>query len=214
MLEIYVEVGQKQVVACSWKWPGWCRYGKIADQAVQVLLDSAPRYKIIVQRAGIPFEQISQYTITHIEGNANTDWAPSIITDRDTQPWEADEAQRGVDILLSAWSIIDDIIRTSSRELSKGSRGGGRELDEIFNHVVESERAYARKIGIKHPLFPVTDQSLLKNFRDEIIVKLSAPSDGSLLTPGGWPASYAVRRIAWHVIDHIWEIEDRQIRTS
>jgi len=24
-----------------------------------------------------------------------------------------------------------------------------------------------------------------------------------------WPARYAVRRLAWHVMDHAWEIEDR-----
>jgi hypothetical protein len=24
-----------------------------------------------------------------------------------------------------------------------------------------------------------------------------------------WPARYYVRRAAWHVLDHAWEIEDR-----
>jgi hypothetical protein len=24
-----------------------------------------------------------------------------------------------------------------------------------------------------------------------------------------WPISYALRRIAWHIVDHAWEIEDR-----
>lgn len=24
-----------------------------------------------------------------------------------------------------------------------------------------------------------------------------------------WPASYAIRRLAWHVADHAWEIEER-----
>jgi hypothetical protein len=28
--------------------------------------------------------------------------------------------------------------------------------------------------------------------------------------PGGaWPARYVIRRTAWHVLDHAWEIEDR-----
>ena len=29
--------------------------------------------------------------------------------------------------------------------------------------------------------------------------------------PGGerWPALFAVRRSAWHALDHAWEIEDR-----
>ena len=25
-----------------------------------------------------------------------------------------------------------------------------------------------------------------------------------------WPMSYAARRIAWHVLDHAWEMEDRR----
>ncbi|WP_433360649.1 hypothetical protein [Streptosporangium sp. CA-115845] len=25
-----------------------------------------------------------------------------------------------------------------------------------------------------------------------------------------WPVRYAARRIAWHVIDHLWEMEDRR----
>ena len=24
-----------------------------------------------------------------------------------------------------------------------------------------------------------------------------------------WPARYFVRRLAWHILDHAWEIEDR-----
>jgi hypothetical protein len=27
--------------------------------------------------------------------------------------------------------------------------------------------------------------------------------------PKGWPPRYAARRIAWHALDHAWEIEDR-----
>jgi hypothetical protein len=27
--------------------------------------------------------------------------------------------------------------------------------------------------------------------------------------PKGWPPRYAARRIAWHVLDHAWEMEDR-----
>jgi hypothetical protein len=25
-----------------------------------------------------------------------------------------------------------------------------------------------------------------------------------------WPARYVLRRMAWHVLDHAWEIEDRR----
>jgi len=45
--------------------------------------------------------------------------------------------------------------------------------------------------------------------REEIAAVLSKPSTSEPLVAGGWNVSYAVRRMAWHVVDHIWEIEDR-----
>jgi len=40
---------------------------------------------------------------------------------------------------------------------------------------------------------------------------LAAPADVESLTvlEACWPARYYVRRAAWHVLDHAWEIEDR-----
>ena len=38
---------------------------------------------------------------------------------------------------------------------------------------------------------------------------LRPPSDGSPLADRRWTARYAARRIAWHALDHAWEIEDR-----
>ena len=34
-------------------------------------------------------------------------------------------------------------------------------------------------------------------------------ASGSPLAGRHWPQRYAVRRIAWHALDHTWEIEDR-----
>jgi hypothetical protein len=38
---------------------------------------------------------------------------------------------------------------------------------------------------------------------------LRQPSDGSPLAGRTWTARYAAHRIAWHALDHAWEIEDR-----
>ncbi|MBA3338932.1 MAG: hypothetical protein H0T54_04155 [Geodermatophilaceae bacterium] len=45
--------------------------------------------------------------------------------------------------------------------------------------------------------------------REQIITLLSAASDGTPLHENGWPMRYAVRRFAWHVLDHAREIEDK-----
>ena len=36
-----------------------------------------------------------------------------------------------------------------------------------------------------------------------------APSDGDVLAGKRWTTRYAAHRIAWHALDHAWEIEDR-----
>jgi hypothetical protein len=39
---------------------------------------------------------------------------------------------------------------------------------------------------------------------------LTEATDGGPVVPGKkWTARYAARRIAWHVLDHAWEMQDR-----
>ena len=42
-----------------------------------------------------------------------------------------------------------------------------------------------------------------------MLAVLASPSDGSPLAGRKWTTRYAARRIAWHALDHAWEIEDR-----
>ena len=42
-----------------------------------------------------------------------------------------------------------------------------------------------------------------------IAVGMESASRRSFASALEWPARYAARRIAWHVLDHAWEIEDR-----
>ncbi|MBO0784035.1 MAG: hypothetical protein J2P37_34950, partial [Ktedonobacteraceae bacterium] len=170
------------------------------------------RYRVIARRAGLDFDPGKLVVVERVEGDSNTDWGvPAIITAADTKPAVPEMAERGVALLRASWLVMDEVIAASSAELRKGPRGGGRDRDKIAEHVINAERAYARKIGVRHKPFLPGDRAALSALREEIAEVLSSPSDGSPLTPGGWPASYAIRRIAWHVVDHIWEIEDRQV---
>jgi hypothetical protein len=38
---------------------------------------------------------------------------------------------------------------------------------------------------------------------------LGTASDGSPIADQKWTLRYAARRIAWHALDHAWEMEDR-----
>jgi hypothetical protein len=78
-----------------------------------------------------------------------------------------------------------------------------------MDHVLAAEVAYARKLGVKHRQPARDDAPAIAALRDDIVTALRAPSDGTPLVPKGWPPRYAARRIAWHVLDHAWEMEDR-----
>jgi len=212
MTEIYLEIVEKKTVACALTWPGWCRFGKNEAEAIQALIDSAPRYRVIAQLAGLAFTPGEPVVVERVKGDATTSFgAPSRIVTADTDPIDIATAERGISLLRAAWTQLDEVLATSPNELRKGPRGGGRERDEIARHVVETERTYARKIGVRHKPFAFNDLPLLTALREDIAATLSNPSDGTPLDSNGWPAAYALRRITWHVIDHIWEIEDRQI---
>jgi hypothetical protein len=65
------------------------------------------------------------------------------------------------------------------------------------SHVDEAQKAYSRKLGIR----TIKDPAEIRAAITEAIK--------SRATDMSWPIRYAVRRIAWHVIDHAWEIEDK-----
>jgi hypothetical protein len=211
MTDIYLELAGKKAVAWSLEWPGWCRIRAHEAEAIQALIEVEPRYRLIAQRAGLDFTPGDLVVVERLAGDANTAWGlPAVQAPGESRPINAATAQRSVALLRASWETLEEVVAHSPEELRKGPRGGGRDRDEIRRHVIEAERAYARKIGVRHKPFGVNDLSALKAMRDEIATVLSQPASGKPLVPGGWNASYAFRRMAWHVVDHIWEIEDRR----
>jgi hypothetical protein len=77
-----------------------------------------------------------------------------------------------------------------------------------MEHVVRAEASYARKLGIRHLAPKPGDHVAARTLRDAIVAALRTAS-GPPLVERGWPPRYAARRIAWHVLDHAWEIENR-----
>jgi hypothetical protein len=79
----------------------------------------------------------------------------------------------------------------------------------MLAHVVAAEAAYARRIGVRHRPPAFDDEPAVAAMRADIVAVLGAPSDGRPVVATGWPTRYAARRIAWHVLDHAWEMQDR-----
>src|SRR5215472_6978194 len=174
MTEISIELGGKKAIAWSLEWPGWCRIRASEAAAVQALIETEARYRLIAQRAGLSFAPGDLVVIERLPGDANTAWGiPSVLASAETKPIDAATSQRNVALLRASWDILEEVVAASPAELRKGPRGGGRDRDEIRRHVIEAERAYARKIGVRHKPLESNDKSALKAMREEIAVVLS-----------------------------------------
>ena len=211
-IPIYLEQGAKKVFACSIDYPGWCRSGKDEQQALEALADYAPRYAEVAKRAkaAFPAKGVEFEVVERVKGKGATDFGiPHEVTRADSEPLTARQAARQVELMRAAWAVLDRVAKASPAELRKGPRGGGRDRDKMLDHVLAAEAAYARKLGIKHPQPALGDTRAIKALRDELAETLRGASDGSPLVAKGWPPRYAMRRIAWHVLDHAWEMQDR-----
>ncbi|MCW6009228.1 hypothetical protein K1W54_32495 [Micromonospora sp. CPCC 205371] len=208
---IATEIGKKKVFAWAVEWPGWCRSAKTEELAIEALADYAARYGIVVKQAGLRFPRADSFEVQErLPGSASTDFGvPGAISDFDRQPVKAAEATRAGKLLTAAWDILATVAAKSPAELTKGPRGGGRDRDKMLDHVVGAESGYGRMIGVKHKQPAFDDEEAVAVLRADLRSVLSKPSDGSPLRPNGWPARYATRRIVWHVLDHVWEMEDR-----
>lgn len=208
---IATEISKKKVFAWAVEWPGWCRSAKTEELAIEALAAYAGRYKAVAEEAGLAFPQTDTFDIQErLPGSASTDFGvPGAIASADRKPVKAAEAARAGKLLTAAWDILATVAARSPAELTKGPRGGGRDRDKMLDHVVGSENGYGRMIGVKHKQPAFDDEEAVAALRADLKRALSRPSDGSPLRPNGWPARYATRRIIWHVLDHVWEMEDR-----
>jgi hypothetical protein len=194
---VYIEETPRSSFAVALEWPGWCRRAKNPDLAVERLMEYQDRYAEIVTAA---FRPGKVEVIATLAGNATTDFgAPDARGPWDTKPLTRTETTRQLGLVKDCWSYFDRVVATAPSALRKGPRGGGRDRDAVAEHVREAERAYASRIGTKIP-----PRTPWPDIREAILDQLRHGS-----TNPKWPTRYAVRRLAWHITDHAWEIQDR-----
>ena len=217
-IAVCLEVTPKQAVASALDWPGWCRAGQDEGAALETLASYAGRYAPVADQAGISFPATVAFDVVErVPGGPTTAFAapecrrpfPQVIAEAEQTKVTPAAARRLVDLVTAAWATFDQIAAASPAELRKGPRGGGRDRDKLIDHVIGAETAYARKLGIKLRQPATGDIAAIEELREAIAGVVGAPSDGSPVVPGGWTTRYAVRRIAWHVLEHAWEMQDR-----
>jgi hypothetical protein len=211
------EIGQKRTFRWALDWPGWARAGKTPDLALEALVAYAPRYATVAREAGLDFPAAPGavtahdiYVVESVPGGSGTDFGvPSATTTADRRPVDAAEAERLAALVAAAWTVFDRVAAGAPAELRKGPRGGGRDTAKVVAHVIDADHAYAREVGVRLPSPSPADRAAVEAERRAMLEVLGRPSDGSPLADRKWTARYAARRIAWHALDHAWEIEDR-----
>ena len=209
-IAVTIEATPKRAFARSTDWPGWARGGRTEEAALAALAATASRYAAVAAEVGAPFVAATYEVVERTPGSATTDFGvPSVITAFDRRPVDAAEAARLVRFVEAAWAVFERVAAAAPPELRTGPRGGGRDRDKMVRHVDDADHAYAQVLGIKVPAPDRAIPSTVAAMRAAMLEALSRPSDGSPIAGRKWPPRYAASRIAWHALDHAWEIEDR-----
>ncbi len=208
-LRVLIETGSKRTFACALDRTGLARSGKTEAEAIEAVVAALSRYASVAVAAGLGFQTGASAAdveiVERVPGNATTDFgAPGVVGEADRRPMTAAEAGREAALLEAAWAVFDRIAAVAPEELRKGPRGGGRDRSTIVSHVEDAERAYAGVMGI-----PGAGTRSMLELHGAMLEDIGRASDGSPLGGKRWPTRYAARRVAWHVLDHAWEIEDR-----
>jgi hypothetical protein len=211
-LKVILEMGTTKVFASALDWPGWCRAGRNEEAALEALATYVPRFAPVAQRAGLAFPATIADTFEvaeRVPGDATTNFGtPGRPAQAEYAKVTRARAGRLSTVLSAAWAALDEIAAVTPAELRKGPRGGGRDRDKMLGHIVDAETMYARKIGVKMKQPAFDDETAIGELRQAILAVIGAPSDGPVVEKG-WPTPYAARRIAWHALDHAWEMQDR-----
>ena len=211
---VVLEVAPKRSFASALDWPGWSRGGKTPDDALEALVAYGPRYAAVAKRARVPFTAPADVArldvIERLSGGTGTEFgvpsSPAATEGNDPSPRDL---ERLIGLLDAAWRAFDaSAKRAEGTTLRLGPRGGGRQVPKIIGHVGEAEAAYLHQLGSKPPRGDM--RAVRRAFTTALRARVAGedlPDPNKVRTP--WSVRYAIRRSAWHALDHAWEIEDR-----
>lgn len=220
-IPVMVELGKKKrVVASAFSWRGWDRSGKTEEEALRVLAAYRPRYAKVAALAGLAdeFSATGELAVVErLEGTGMTDYYE--VSGRSAEPEleQMSEAacERKIALLRASWSHFDEVASHVSPDLRKGPRGGGRDRDAIVYHANGAEiQEFARKVGVISPPEAWRDAGELRAHREALCTGIREFNARGPSAGRWWTVQFLIRRCAWHMLDHAWEMEDRDLPTG
>jgi hypothetical protein len=214
-LRVILELGKKRrVVAGAMDWPGLDRWGATEDSALEKLLAYVPRYAGVAERAGLvgAYARASNVDVVErVPGSSSTDfWGFAHIPSKiEAEVLPAPDLERRLDLLLACWAYFDDLAARTSPDLRPGPRSAGRTRDQIIRHVYLNEpEQWSKKVEVRTPLENVLNSAGLAAHRAAYVDAIRTyNAEGK--PARSWPIQFLIRRTAHHVMDHAWEMEDR-----
>ena len=219
-LRVILEVGPKRrVVAAAMDWPGLDRWSISDEAAVETLTNYLPRYTDVARRAGLADTFAAESrpdVVERVPGSSSTDFwgVPHVPSQIERQVLSEADLERRLTLLQATWAYFDDVANRVSPDLRKSARGAGRDRDEIIEHVYWSERhQFWRKVGYRQPDDLALTPRELAGHRSAYLDAIRAYNAEGKPTRS-WPIQFLIRRTAHHVMDHAWEMEDKNLSTE
>ena len=208
----------KRSVAFSLDWPGWSRGATSPELALATLEAYRERYRAVAGLAGLSNEFDDAGHLEIVEdriGTGSTDfWGISFSPSAaEHGPMSAAELERGITLLRACWTFFDRVAASVSPEMRKGSRGGGRDRDQIVRHTVRVESEdFARQVGLRIPENAALTPDGLRHHRETYVAAMRAYNAGEVTRRmRSWTLPFLIRHSAFHTLDHAWEMEDKDL---
>jgi hypothetical protein len=198
-VRVMVEEGKKRAVASAFDWPGWDRSAKIGIDVLPVLESYRPRYAPVAALAGLGDAFAAAGELDVVERLPGSGMGDFYGTSGRTAAPEYEQMSEA------------EVAARVSPELRKGPRGGGRDRDRLVRHANGAEiDEHAKKVGVRTPLEALGDPEAIRVHRDAYCAGIREFNSRGP-SAGAWTVQFMIRRSAYHMLDHAWEMEDRDL---
>jgi hypothetical protein len=215
-VRVMIEAGKKKSVASAFDWPGWDRSAKSEEEALRVLALYRSRYARVADLAGLADEFAATgeaEVVERVSGTGTTDFlgVSARPAGPEREPMSEAECERKLSLLRASWRYFDEVASRVWPELRKGPRGGGRDRDRIVQHTNGAEiHEFAKKVGVTADPGAWRNRDDLRAYRDAFCTAIR-DHNARGAAARTWTVQFLIRRCAYHMLDHAWEMEDRDL---